>query len=170
MLKLADFWHSVRLSWLIRLSYTKSVWGKIHREEAGKHSFCPVNSNFKDLETARKNITDPVCKEICRALLKCRNNMINMYLEEFLNIPINKKTDITSNFTGIQQGWSKGLIVYQILDNEGNLQRYENLNTTKKPLKMEYGALQSNIRKKLEHLKTYYNDEFCMFLHKVNHL
>ena len=63
MLKLADFWLSLRLSWLRRLPYTKSIWGKLHKEEVGKLCFCPVSSNMEDLVKAKIRIKNPVWRD-----------------------------------------------------------------------------------------------------------
>ena len=59
MLKLADFWLSLRLSWLRRLPYTKSIWGKLYKEEVGKLCFCPVSLNMEDLAKAKTQIKIP---------------------------------------------------------------------------------------------------------------
>ena len=105
MLKIVDFWMALRLSWLKRLPYTKSFWGKLHREEVGKLGFCPVNSHKEDLEKAKMSIKNPVWKDIYCALLKCRTNYVTLHPEEFLTIPVTKEPVLTANFTGLQQGW-----------------------------------------------------------------
>ena len=105
MLKLSNFWHEVRLSCLRHLPYSKSIWARIHKEEVGKHGFCPVNSNMEDLEEAKKLITNLVWYEIYGTLIKCKYNIVNLHPVEFLTIPINQELDMTTNFNGIQQGW-----------------------------------------------------------------
>ena len=84
-----------------------------------------------------------------------------------LTIPINKEPDLTSTFTGIQQDWSNGIMLHQVLNNEGNLYTLDNLTTPKRPIKMEYEAFEKAISRKLEMLKTYYNDDFRAFLRKA---
>ena len=70
-LKLANFWLALHLSWLRRLPYTKSVWGKLHKAEVGKLCFCPVNANLEDLIKVKTRIKNPVWRDIYCALLKC---------------------------------------------------------------------------------------------------
>ena len=98
MLKLASFWTAL---WLRRLLYTKSVLGKLHKEEVGKLCFCPVNSNLEDLEKDKTIIKNPVLRDIYCALLKCRINYVTLHPKQFLTIPINKEHDLPANFIGI---------------------------------------------------------------------
>ena len=166
MLKLAHFLMALQLSWLRILPYTKSVWGKWHKEEVGKLCFCPVNSSLEDLEKAKIIIKNSVRRDIYCALLKCRANYVGLHPEEFLTIPINKEPDLTANFIGIQQDWSIGTMLHKVLDSDGNLCTFNNLRTPKQPVRMEYDAFEKAIRKKLEILKTHYYDDFCAFLKK----
>ena len=154
MLKLADFWTALRLSWLRRLPYTMSVWGKLHKEEVCKLCFCPVSSNMEDLVKDKARIKNPVWRDIYYALLKCRINYVTLHPVEILTIPNNKEPDLTSNFAGIQQDWSNGIMLHQVLDNDGNLCTLDNLRTPKWPIKMEYDAFEKAISRKLETFKT----------------
>ena len=148
-LKLADFWTALHLSWLRRLPYTKSVWEKLHKEEVGKLCFCSVISNVEDLEKAKTIIKNPIWRDIY-----C----------EFLTLLINKEPDLTAYFIGIQQGWSNGVMLHQVLDNDGNLCILNNLRNPKRPIRMEYDAFEKAISRKVEILKTHYNDDFCASL------
>ena len=58
-------------------------------------------------------------------------------------------------------------MLYQVLDNEGNLCTLDTLRTPKRPLKMAYDEIEKTTRKRLEILKAHYNDNFCAFLRKV---
>ena len=151
-LNVKDSWllDSPETSWLRRLPYTKSIKGELKREEVGKLCFCPVNSNMEDLEKAKMSIKNPVWKDIYCALLKCRTNYVTLHPEEFLTILVNKEPELTANFTGLQQGWSNHVMLYQVLDNEGNLCTLDNLRTPKRPLKMEYDEFEKTTRKRLE--------------------
>ena len=54
--KAADFWGAVKLSWLRRLPYTKSLWKSIHNEETGHKMFDPTSYNLDLLITAKKEL------------------------------------------------------------------------------------------------------------------
>ena len=101
MLKISDFWQSIRMSWLRRLPFTRATWGKLHQEDTGSSTFCLMKSNFKSLEAARKKITNPVWSKIYAALIKCRRNILNVFPEEYVTFFINGKPDLTANYTGI---------------------------------------------------------------------
>ena len=100
-------------------------------------------------------------------MLKCRVNYVTLYPEEFLTIPVNKEPDLTANFIGLQQDWSNGIMLHQVLDNDSNLCTFDNIRTPKKPVRMEYDAFVKATKKRLEILKTHYNDDFCALLHKA---
>ena len=129
-----------------------------------KLCFCPVSSNMEDLTKAKTRIKNPIWRDIYCALLKCRISYVTLNPEETLTIHINKEPDLTSNFTGIQQDRSNGIMLHQVLNNEGNLCTRDNLTTPKRPIKMECDAFEKAIIRKLEMLKTYYNDDFRAFL------
>ena len=42
-------------------------------------------------------------------------NILMVYPEEYASFPINEKPDITNNHFGIQQPWSKGMILHHII-------------------------------------------------------
>ena len=56
--------------------------------------------------------------------------------------------DITKNYKGIQQDWSKNIMLYQVLDCNGDLKSFENLSLMNGPVKMEYDAMKATIGKK----------------------
>ena len=103
---------------------------------------------MEDLVKDKIRIKNPVWRDIYCALLKCRINYVALNPEETLTIPINKEPDLTSNSTGIQQDWSKDLMLHQVLNNEGGLCTLDNLTTPKRPIKMEYDAFERTISRK----------------------
>ena len=52
--KVADFWGTVKLSWLRRLPYSKSLWMLLHKEETGNMMFDLMTYNFDMLCAAQK--------------------------------------------------------------------------------------------------------------------
>ena len=57
--RVADFWDTVKLSWLRILPYTKSLWKGIHKEEVGYPMFDPICYNLDQLTTAKKKNQKP---------------------------------------------------------------------------------------------------------------
>ena len=75
--------------------------------------------------------------EIYAALIKCRKNIQNVFPKEYSTFPINSEPDLTKNHTGIQQDLSKNVTLYQLLDCDGDLKSFENLNLMNGAIKME---------------------------------
>ena len=68
------------------------------------------------MKAAQSRIKNPVLKNINAALLKCRQNILSVSPEEYATFPINREPGLTDNYCGTQQQWSKGLMLYQILN------------------------------------------------------
>ena len=58
--------------------------------------------------------------------------------EEYITFPINEEPDLASNHTGIEEGWSRNLMLHNILDNSGNLKEFKELTVVHGPLRMVY--------------------------------
>ena len=86
--KVADFWSTIKMSWLRRLPYTKSLWRNLHVEEVGNAVFNPMDYNMDMLEVAKKRIKNPVWAEVYSSLKKIRRNVLDICTEEFLSIPL----------------------------------------------------------------------------------
>ena len=62
--KVANFWGAVKLSWLRRLPYTKSLWKSIHKEGVGNMMFDPICCNLDQLITAKKECKSCVVRDL----------------------------------------------------------------------------------------------------------
>ena len=51
---------------------------------------------------------------------------------------MNGEPDLESNKIQIQQGWSRNLMLYNVLDNNGNLKEFKELTVVYGPIRMEY--------------------------------
>ena len=151
--KVADFWGAVKLSWLQRLPYSKSLWMHLHREEAGNTMFNPMTYNFDMLCAAKKKIKKPIWTEIYENLRKFRLNIVRVYPAEYLTLPVHGEPDITGNFSSIKQDWCKNLQIHQILEKDGNIKKVQSMMEGKKPLSMELNALRIATKDKLDRLR-----------------
>ena len=59
--KVADFWGAVKLSWMKRLPYSKSLWMHLHREEAGSTMFNPMTYDYDMLCAFKKKLKKKPC-------------------------------------------------------------------------------------------------------------
>ena len=64
--RVANFWGAVKLSWLRRLPYTKSLWKSIHREEVGYTMFDPISYYLDHLTTAKKELKTLFVREFTK--------------------------------------------------------------------------------------------------------
>ena len=60
MIKINIFWRAIRMSWLRRLSNSKSTWAVLHQSETRPYTFNPMTSNMEQLTRAR-NMTEKPC-------------------------------------------------------------------------------------------------------------
>ena len=97
MLRINHFWKAIKMSWLRRLTYSKSTWAELHRAETRPYSFNPMTSCWSGLEMARSQTDNLVWKEIYGALLSFRRNLIKANPTEFLTLPVNGEPYITKN-------------------------------------------------------------------------
>ena len=58
--KVANFWEAVKLSWLQRLPYSKSLWKSLHKEETGNTMYDPITYNL-DLLCSAKQVSKTLC-------------------------------------------------------------------------------------------------------------
>ena len=82
---------------------------------------------MESLEAARKRMTNLVWLEIYAALIKCRKNIFNVFPEEYATFSMNGEPDLTRIHTGIQQDWSKNVMLYQVLNDNGEVKSFEDL-------------------------------------------
>ena len=133
MIKIGNFWRSVRLSWLRRLPFSKSTWAQLYKQEIGKFTFNPTNVTMNDRKAKQKN-QNPVWRDIYVALLTCRKNVLKIHPEEYLAIPICGEPDLTSNNEDIKQAWCNSMMVYNLLKDDGNWKTEEFTPTGQKPI------------------------------------
>ena len=50
ILRVHHFWKAVKMSWLRRLTYSKSTWALLHRAETKPYTFNPMTSNWSVIE------------------------------------------------------------------------------------------------------------------------
>ena len=131
MLKLSVFWRSVRMSWLRRRS--------------------ALNQHGRGCTSRKLEITSSTQWTLIRKawspqtagwqILSGRTYTLLFSNEEItfsLYIPINGEPDLMRNHRGVQHKWSTGLMLYQILDDRGNIRDLKDIIVTILPLKVDY--------------------------------
>ena len=103
--------------------------------------FDPVNSTMDSLEGARRKMDNPVWKDIYSALKRWSQNILIMNPEDYSAFPINGEPDLTYNHCSIQQTFSRGLMVHQVLDKDSEMKKRDDLTTPVRPMLMEYNAM-----------------------------
>ena len=114
MIKINTFWRAIRMSWLRRLSSSKSTWAKLHTAETKPFTYSPDNTNMEKLMKARNLTKNRVWRDIYDSLATCRNNIVFRNPSEYLSIPINGESLITRNRTPINQLWCEQLMIKDI--------------------------------------------------------
>ena len=97
MLRVNQFWRAIHMSWLRRLITSKSTWARLHRIETSPYTFNPYFSDQEGLKRAKEQTNNYFWKDIYASLLQCRLNVITIYPEEAISLPINGEQQITSN-------------------------------------------------------------------------
>ena len=95
MFRIDQFWKAIKMSWLRRLSFSKSTWAELHKAETKSNTFNPMSANWSEIETAKSRMVSPVWKEIYNSLLTCRKNLLKSSPLEFLTLPVNGEQYIT---------------------------------------------------------------------------
>ena len=157
MLSHSIFWRSVRMSWLRRRS--------------------ALNQHGRGCTSRKLEITSSTQWTLIRKawspqtagwqILSGRTYTLLFSNEEItfsLYIPINGEPDLMRNHRGVQHKWSTGLMLYQILDDRGNIRDLKDIIITVRSLKMECDAMVKAVWKKVDHLKTFSNDNFIKLL------
>ena len=111
------------MSWLRRLSSSKSTWAKLHKSETKPNTFNPMSTNWSKIEIAKNMMSNLVWKEIYDSLLSCRTNLLMSNPLEFFTLPVNEDPYITKNNDEIQQPRCVNLIINDILNVDGNLKK-----------------------------------------------
>ena len=62
MLRINHFWKAIKMSWLRRLTYSKSTWAELHRAESRPYTYNPMTSCWSELEMAKSQIDNLVWK------------------------------------------------------------------------------------------------------------
>ena len=124
------------MSWLRRLSDSKSTWAVLHQTETRPNTFNPITSNMEQLTRARNTTKNLLWRDIYDSLLTCRSNVLFRYPSEYLSIPVNGEPLITKNKTPINQSWCEQLMIKDILNHQGDMKESENYNTLQKPISL----------------------------------
>ena len=146
MLNINHFWKAIRMSWLRRLITSKSTWAKLHKFETSPHTFNPYNSNQEGLTKAKELTNNYFWKDVYASLLQCRQNVIMLYPEEAVSLPINGKPQITNNKYAINQAWCKNDTLNMLLNNNGSFKNMEDFFGPKKPIHFEYLELKRTLK------------------------
>ena len=107
------------MSWLRRLTYSKSTWARIHCAETKPNTFNPMTSSWMTLEMARSGSSNLVWKKIYGALLSCRNNVTKANPIDFLTLPVNGEPYTTKNNVAIQQDLCESHKIRDVLNKHG---------------------------------------------------
>ena len=149
------------MSWLRRLSDSKSTWAALHRAETRPNTFNPMTSNMEQLARARNMTRNLVWRDIYDSLLTCRNNILFRYPSEYLSIPVNGEPFITKNKNPITQSWCEQLMIRDILDHQGDLKESKSYNTLQKPILFELIAIHNAIGEYIDEYKYRCADNFA---------
>ena len=71
--------------------------------------------------------------------------MLMVNAEEYAIFPINGEPNITDNHCGIQQHWSKVLMLHHIINNRGEIKYLSDIITPVHPISMEYDAIKRTL-------------------------
>ena len=123
MLKVDHFWKAIKMSWLRRLSFSKSTWAQLHKAENKPYTFDPTTSNWSEIEFTKNRMENLVWKEVYGSLLACRRNLIKASPPEYLTLPVSGEPYIIKNNIAIQQPWCINLTINDILSSDGNLKK-----------------------------------------------
>ena len=86
-----------------------STWANLHKLEISPNTFNPYNLNQEGLIKAKELTNNYFWKDVYASLLQCRLNVISLYPQEAISLPINGEPLITSNNCAISQDWCKKL-------------------------------------------------------------
>ena len=103
MLRVDHFWKAIKMSWLKRLTFSKSTWVLLHRAETKPYTFDPMTSNWSEIKLTKIKMDNLVWKEVYGSLLACRKNLVKASLQEYLSLPVNGEPYITKNNIAVQQ-------------------------------------------------------------------
>ena len=81
--------------------------------------FNPYNLNQEGLIRAKELSTNYFWKDLYASLLQCRQNILMLYPEEAITLPINVEPQITSNNYAINQEWCRHDTINMLLNNTG---------------------------------------------------
>ena len=146
MLHINHFWKAIKMSWLRRLTYSRSTWAELHRAESRLYTFNPMTSCWSELEIARSQTDNLVWKEIYGALLTCRKNLIKANPTEFLTLPVNGEPFITKNNTAMQQDWCENYMIKDILNRNGELKKLKDYPRNRRPVYYENTMIESTMK------------------------
>ena len=134
MLRIDHFWKAIQMSWLRRLTFSKSTWVELHRAETRPYSFNPMSSTWSELKMARTKMDNLAWREIYGALLTCRRNMIKANPSEFHTLPVNGEPYTTKNNIAMQQEWCEKYTVRDILNRDGDFKKPEDYPRSRRPV------------------------------------
>ena len=140
------------MSWLRRLSSSKSTWAILHSAKTSPYTFNPATSNMDELIKVKNMIKNMVWKDIYDSPT-CRKNIIFQHPKEFFSIPINWKYLITKNFSPVNQPWCTNMMIKDILTHHGDWKEVKDYTTIQKPAFFELSALKCAISDYIEEYK-----------------
>ena len=142
MLRINHFWKAIMMSWLRRLTYSKSTWAELHRAESRPYTFNPMTSSWSELEMARSEMDNLAWKEIYGILSTCRRNVIKANP----TLPVNGEPYITRNNIAMQQEWCEKYTVGDILNQEGDFKKSEDYPQSRRLVCYENTAIESALK------------------------
>ena len=89
MIKIDHFRKSIKISWLRRLSFSKSTWAELHKAKTKPNTYNPISTNWSEIVTAKNRMNNPIWKEIYDSLLTCRRNLLKSDPLLFLTLRVN---------------------------------------------------------------------------------
>ena len=87
--------------------------------------FNPYNSNQEGLIKAKELSTNFFWKDVYASLLQCRQNILSLYPQEAISLPINGEPQITSNKYAINQEWCRHDMLNMLLNNTGGIKNID---------------------------------------------
>ena len=138
------------MPWLRRLITSRATWANLHKLETSPYTFNPYNSNQEGLIKAKELSTNYFWKDVYASLLQCRQNIMLLYPEEAISLPINGEPQITSNKYAINQEWCRHDMLNMLLNNTGSKKNIEDFYGPKKTVSFEFLELKRTLRNFLD--------------------
>ena len=145
----STFWASIKMGWLRRLGHD-SFWKTLHLEDLKDKSllFNPYKTSEAQIQSALKNMKNPVMRQIYISLINCKSNIIEIDPTSSLFLPIYGESRVTKTNTPALSEWTIGARIIDVTTSNGKFIREDVhiKNALKQPSSLQYSALKNHIK------------------------